>query len=350
MVTPNACLVCYSQGMPKAGDSFYISTARAEKLRKLKKLSPSEFQVFLAIRELGNPTIRELQEFLAKLPPLSVVLEKHPEAVLDTHRKRPTYNNVNTTLLRMQEAGAVSFLVPYGGGERRLMTLWPLAETIAHCIHVALRDFLAFKEANSHIVPAIVQEIAARCLPEELPGVETQLHREITSSFAQMVQEGLPRTHPWTLDRESLRHSRKASTKGPAASGEDLPKRKPGRPRRTTPAPPRRRTTTRAKRLVEVAPPPSVEGTESSIPTLASEPPVSTALELVHPASPETQFPPSAPAADRPVEVAPRPTLSPETESKPGPSSFEDAGESREVPSSLDGESLPGDPNGEGRE
>jgi len=335
--------------MPKAGDSFYISSARAEKLRKLKKLSPSEFQVFLAIRELGNPTIRELQGFLATMPPLSVVLEKHPEAVLDTHRKRPTYNNVNTTLLRMQEAGAVSFLVPYGGGERRLMTLWPLADTIAHCIHVALRDFLAFKKANSHIVSAIIQELAARCSPEELPGVEAQLHRELTTSFALMAQEGLPKTHPWTLDRESLRRSRKAATKGLTASGEDVPKRKPGRPRRTTPAPPRKRATTRAKRLAGAALPPAVESTENSVPTLASEPQVSTALELVAPASPETQAPPSAPAPHQPGEDGPRPNHSPETESSPGRSNFENAGRSREVPSSLSKERLRRDPDGEDR-
>jgi len=152
---------------------------RRRKKSPIRKLTPAEFQVFIAIKELGAPTIKQLREFLAHLPPLSASIERQPEKLHQAKRAVPSYNNINTLLVRMVAIGAIDFTRPDSGGIRRLIMMWDFNETLDHCVRWAVRDYLAYQPAILRVLPAILEEAVFRYTPEDRPDLARKLHAQI---------------------------------------------------------------------------------------------------------------------------------------------------------------------------
>jgi len=149
-----------------------------------RKLSPAEFQVLVAIHQLGRPTIREVRQFLAQFPPLSVSLRRSPGSPDTSRGIPPSYNNINTIVLRMLASGMVEIVDQAEDGSRYLVPLWDLEPALAHSVALAVRDYLVWKPLIPAALGAILDQISRRYSSDE----EADLRRTLESEVAQALE------------------------------------------------------------------------------------------------------------------------------------------------------------------
>jgi len=147
-----------------------------------RRLSPAEFQALVAIHHLERPTIRDIREFVATMPPLSASLRRGVSGVsVDAPRGAlPSYNNVNVVVLRMLASGVVAMAEPDGDGERRFVPVWDLERAVAHTVALSLRDYLVWKPVIPCAVAAILDQVTRKYSHEE----EDLLRRSLESEVA----------------------------------------------------------------------------------------------------------------------------------------------------------------------
>ena len=148
-----------------------------------RKLSPAEFQVLVAVHHLGRPTIREVREFIGQLPPLSVSLRRSSGSPDTSRGVPPSYNNINTIVLRMLASGAVSIVDQAENGSRYLVPLWDLEQALDHSVGLTVRDYLAWKPLVPRALGAVLDQVARRFTGEE----EDQLRRVLETEVAEAL-------------------------------------------------------------------------------------------------------------------------------------------------------------------
>jgi len=279
--------------MAKAGRKYFISKQPPTRIRKL---SPAEFQVFVAIKELGAPTVRQVRDFLAELPPLSLAVDRSPETLEHDSRQAPTYNNINTLLLRMRAVGAIRFLDLEDGSERRLLMEWDFNDTLEYCVRLAVRDYLSYKPVIRRIAPVLLDVMFAPHDASERRQMQLFLEDELKKVAARAIAEAEAADAPSAdISKRSRavrppgapgkRGRRKAAPSDPASSngaGSDTSK-----------------ATRRARKPAPAAPEPSEA---SPAPTPDSAVAMPTPLSSATPLTQSASQPDAAPAAeDRPA-------------------------------------------------
>lgn len=143
-----------------------------------RRLSPAEFQILIAAYALGRPTIREIREFIATLPPLTTALRRTRTPADASRGVMPSYNNINTLLLRMTAAGAVAMEDQEGEIARRIVPRWSLEETLAQCVEYSLRDYLVWKPLVPQALATVLDQIARQYSAAEESALRELLSRE----------------------------------------------------------------------------------------------------------------------------------------------------------------------------
>ena len=157
------------------------TTARSVPTRRL---SPAEFQILVAAHTLGQPTIREIRNFLATLPPLTVSLRRTRTPADSSRGIPPSYNTVNTLLLRMAAAGAVELQDQPDDISRRIVPRWNLEEALVLCVAHSLRDFLVWKPLLPLALCTVLEQVA-----RQHPDKEDEELQELLGSACAAVLE-----------------------------------------------------------------------------------------------------------------------------------------------------------------
>lgn len=155
------------------------SDAKKSLAAPTRRLSPAEFQIFVAAHTLDKPTIHEVREFLAQLPPLSISLRRTKSPANASRGAMPSYNTVNTLLLRMLASGAVALEDQEDAVARRIVPLWDFEQTLTHTIELTLRDYLAWKPLLPRILEIVAAQTAESLSPKQRSELRAAAHRAL---------------------------------------------------------------------------------------------------------------------------------------------------------------------------